>query len=480
MTASWSQVGGGDGLIRVWRRPEAKPIVELKGHAGAIKSLAFEYSGGALVSAGSDGAVGVWKLAPVGASPSEPLFLRAGSAPINAVAFLDHGRQIVAGGDDGVVRTWHADDGKQRLEWRPHSAPILALAVSPDESLVLTGSADKSAAISRLAEGSVSKVFTEHAGPVSAAAFSPDGATFLTGGEEGSVKVRVTSSGQGVIAFAHKGDDEAALPVAVRAAAFLGDRSIISIGANPFAKLFAYEGAWSELARLKGHVFRVLAIDFSPQGGLLATGGGEPSRSGEVKLWTLPKVALVRTFDTLHSDTVFAVRFSPDGSKLATAAADKFARITNIGDGRLLRTFEGHTGHVLGIDWKPDGKQLVTAGSDNVIKLWDTESGDQVRTFQAAGKAITSVRWLPGGPRVLGASADQNVRIWNADNGGIQANIAGAPDYIFCACASAKSNGRVAVGCADGGVLVWRTDNNQLVKKLDPPRTEPSQATAAK
>ena len=37
--------------------------------------------------------------------------------------------------------------------------------------------------------------------------------------------------------------------------------------------------------RFGPHAFRVLAIDFSPDGKLMATGGGEPSRSGEVKLW---------------------------------------------------------------------------------------------------------------------------------------------------------------------------------------------------
>ena len=32
---------------------------------------------------------------------------------------------------------------------------------------------------------------------------------------------------------------------------------------------------------------RVIALDFSPDGKLLATAGGEPSRSGELKLWNV-------------------------------------------------------------------------------------------------------------------------------------------------------------------------------------------------
>ena len=85
-------------------------------------------------------------------------------------------------------------------------------------------------------------------------------------------------------------------------------------------------------------MFRVLALDFSPDGGLLAAGGGEPSRSGEVKVWEVGKGLLGRSLPALHSDTVFALRFSPDGTKLATASADKFLKVTNVADGKLVRS----------------------------------------------------------------------------------------------------------------------------------------------
>ena len=112
------------------------------------------------------------------------------------------------------------------------------------------------------------------------------------------------------------------------------------------------------------HVFRVLALDFSPDGGLLAAGGGEPSRSGEVKVWEVGKGMLGRSLPALHSDTVFSLRFSPDGTKLATASADKFLKVSSVADGKLLRSYEGHTHHVLAVDWRSDGKELVSEGAD--------------------------------------------------------------------------------------------------------------------
>ena len=100
---------------------------------------------------------------------------------------------------------------------------------------------------------------------------------------------------------------------------FSGGESIVSASADGTLKTWSFSGAWALHRTLGPHVFRVLARDFSPDGGLLAAGGGEPSRSGEVKMWEVGKGLLGRTLSSLHSETVFSVRFSPDGAKLATA-----------------------------------------------------------------------------------------------------------------------------------------------------------------
>src|SRR5262249_35464643 len=145
----------------------------------------------------------------------------------------------------------------------------------------------------------------------------------------------------------------------------------IASAAEKSPRIWTFEGQWSEARTFGPHVSRVLAIDFSPDGKLMATGGGEPSRSGEGKGWEGATGKLVRSLDTLHSDTVFAVRFSPDGTKLASASADKFLKVTNVADGKELKAFEGHTHHVLAADWSSDGKKLATGGADSAVKVWD-------------------------------------------------------------------------------------------------------------
>jgi WD40 repeat protein len=203
---------------------------------------------------------------------------------------------------------------------------------------------------------------------------------------------------------------------------------------------------------------------------LLAAGGGEPSRSGEVKLWELGKGMLVRSLDTLHSDTVFGVRFSPDGSRLASGAADKFVKVTRVTDGKELKSFEGHTHHVLAVDWKSDGKQLISGGGDNVVKLWDFDSGEQLKTLPAAGKQVTAVRWIPGKPSIAGASGDKQVRLWNPEtgqNGQVSRTFSGPSDYVFGVAVS-NDGSRIAAGGADGVLFVWNAQNGQVLRKLEP------------
>jgi WD40 repeat protein len=473
-------VGGSDGQIRWLDAADGRERFALKGYTAGVQDLAVlasDSGGTRVVSISEDGTGRIWALtgppafrpnqAPPAAKGKE-IILAGHKGPVRAVATAPNGEIIVTAGDDSSIRLWSARDGSSlKIMNAIHAGPILALAVAPDGKTILTGSSDKSARLIALSDGRVIRTLTGHRGPVRSVAFSPQGDRLATADAEGGLKVWEAASGLGVIAFGHIAPGGAATQ-SVQKVAFTTAGSLVSASADSTLKTWSFTGAWTEHKLLDSHVSRVLAIDFSPDGKLLATAGGEPSRSGEIKLWEAGKGLLARALDSLHSDAVFGVRFSSDGTMLASASADKFLKVTNIANGKLLRSFEGHTHHVMAVDWRSDGKQLVSGGADNVLKVWDFESGDQIRTLQAAGKQVTSVRWIAGKPDVVGASGDSQVRIWNADNDGITRTFAGPTDYAYSVAAS-SDGARIAAGGADSRLFVWNGGTGQVIRKLEPP-----------
>ncbi len=485
--------GASDGTIRWLDAADGRERLLLRGHTAAVVDLAVlpgsSPDGLRVASASEDGTARIWTVAQRegAAASSKPdkkpvespsLVLAGHKGAVRGLALLPDGQTIVTGGDDGTVRFWGAKDGKpQRAALATgHAGAILSVAVSPDGCTILTGSADKTARLIARSNGKIIRTLAQHNGPVRSVAFSPVGDRIATADARGGLKVWETATGLGVIAFGHTAPGAATIQ-SLQKVAFSGPGSIVSASADGTLKTWSYTGNWTLHKTLGPHVFRVLALDFSPDGGLLAAGGGEPSRSGEVKMWEVGKGMLGRSLPSLHSDTVFSVRFSPDGNKLATASADKFLKVTNVADGKLLRSYEGHTHHVLAVDWKSDGKELVTGGADNVLKVWDFASGEQLRTLQAVGKQVTSVRWIAGKPEVVGASGDTQVRIWNPDNGGITRGFGGAGDYVYSVAASADGS-RITAGGADGVLFIWNGQNGQVMQRLEPAPRLPQTATA--
>ena len=212
---------------------------------------------------------------------------------------------------------------------------------------------------------------------------------------------------------------------------------------------------------------RVTAIDFSGDGKLLAAGGGEPSRNGELSIFSVADGKLIRSFKDPHSDTIFSARFSVDGLHIATCGADRFVKVFQVSDGEFVRAFEGHTHHVLGVGWSADGRQLASAGADKVIKLWDFRTGDQQRTISGFAKEVTSIQFAGLSVNVVASCGDKNVHIKRADNGGNVRALSGATDYVYNVGVSADGKTIVAGG-QDSVVRIWSDDGKSIVTFLAP------------
>jgi WD40 repeat protein len=265
---------------------------------------------------------------------------------------------------------------------------------------------------------------------------------------------------------------------ATTVAALSGDRVLVC-GGPETASVWNMSDRWTLVRTIGGEqlppalddepagppVDAVLALSFSPNGSLLASGSGRASRGGEIKLWNTTDGSLVRSIPQPHSDTVVSLAFSRDGSWLASGGTDRLAKMHELATGNTVRNFEGHTGHVLGVAWQANGRRLATAGADNVLKIWDVTSGEQQRTIGGLGREVTGVRFIGEGEEIAATSGDATVRVFNAASGGEVRRLEGAADFVQSV---AIAGSTLAAGSQDGRMLIWDVANPQPRHMLEP------------
>ena len=318
-----------------------------------------------------------------------------------------------------------------------------------------------------------SLAMAEQRRPVRTLAFSPDGIQAAMAGDDGEIRLFSSETGQLLDPITGQGG-------AVIAAAFVGTGRLLSVAANKSLVVWNTLAPWVLERRLGAidspqvFVDRVTALDFSPDGRLLATGGGVPSRSGELRLWDVETGSLVREITEPHSDAVLCLQFSPDGRQIASGAADRFTKVFDVETGNFVKSFEGHGQHVLGVSWRADGRVLATGSADKSIKLWDFRAGEVLRSLPALTKEVTTVRFIGATDNFLAAAGDKTVTTRTSEGGTGQA-YAGSTDYVYAV--GANTMGTVIVaGGEDGVVRIW-DQKGQPITTFTPRPPLPAAAT---
>src|SRR5258705_7167697 len=83
-----------------------------------------------------------------------------------------------------------------------------------------------------------------------------------------------------------------------------------------------------------------------------------------------------------HAGSVLAVAFSPDGNVLATGSRDTLIKLWDPRTGELKQTLTDHTGDVYDLDFSSDGKLMASCGKDKTIRLWDAHTFKAVAVLE--------------------------------------------------------------------------------------------------
>jgi WD40 repeat protein len=121
-----------------------------------------------------------------------------------------------------------------------------------------------------------------------------------------------------------------------------------------------------------------------------------------------------------HTNSVFALGFSPDEAVLVSGGRDACLKFWNTNSYLLEENVVAHLYAINYLSFREDGQYLVTCSMDKSLKLWDMSSRNLVKVIDKArnaghGTSVNKVFWSTYSGDVVSVSDDRTIAIWQIE-----------------------------------------------------------------
>eukprot|EP00659_Diplonema_papillatum_P006386 gene6386-9774_t len=166
------------------------------------------------------------------------------------------------------------------------------------------------------------------------------------------------------------------------------------------------------VATLNAHQQEVCGLQWSPDGGSLASGGND----NLLHVWDARQRHEPRLRIGAHSAAVRALGWSPHQSGLLASGggtADKTIRFWNTSTGECTNVIDTKS-QVCSILWAVNRQELLTSHgySENQLSLWCYPSMKRIANLTGHSSRVLHLALSPDGQTVVSAAGDETIRFW--------------------------------------------------------------------
>ncbi|KAF5864419.1 hypothetical protein ETB97_007758 [Aspergillus alliaceus] len=316
----------------------------------------------------------------------------------------------------------------------------------------------------------IARQYTEHKAQTTVARFSPSGFYVASGDAAGLVRVW-DCVGEGIT----KGE-YSIVNGRINDLAWDGDsQRIIAVGDGK--QRYGHCITWDSgntVGEIYGHTQQINSVSIRQQRPLRAAAAGDDK---SLVFYHGAPFKFNTGIRDKHTNYIYGVGFSPDGSTLVSVGADRKIWLYDgkTGEPKSLIGEGEHKGSIFSVSWSKDSRKIVTASADKTVKIWDVEAGKASQTWNIGGDGSTDVKdqqvgvvWPPGRSDdlliSLSLGGDLNYLVEGTPEPrqvvqGHQKNITSLTQYH-----SGSDNDTLWTGSFDGRVCSWNVPTGTAEK----------------